>query len=119
MPGYNHRKKGRGDELRSTNIFFVLFFFFCDSKNKKRYKKEPRILFCISLSLTFMFYPDWTDTSNVLITLLIIIGSAGLVLQEYYPDSRMGYSKFNKNSGINVSLFYFIRYGLVLISLIV
>ncbi|KAI7894003.1 3-oxo-5-alpha-steroid 4-dehydrogenase-domain-containing protein [Mucor mucedo] len=52
------------------------------------------------------YYPDWTDTSNVLVTLLIVIGSTCLVLQEYYPDSRMGYSKFNKHSSTNIPSLY-------------
>ncbi|KAG2202133.1 hypothetical protein INT47_008105 [Mucor saturninus] len=52
------------------------------------------------------YYPDWTDTSNVLVTLLIVIGSTCVVLQEYYPDSRMGYSKFNKHSSTNIPSLY-------------
>lgn len=53
-----------------------------------------------------MFYPDWSYASNVIVVLTIISGSAALVMQEYLPDSRMGYSKFNIKSDNNVSSQY-------------
>lgn len=50
-----------------------------------------------------MFYPDWQNINNLIVTVIIVFSSTAIIMKEYFPNSRMGYSKFNKKSSNNVS----------------
>lgn len=64
-----------------------------------------------------MFYPDWNQSINLYSALIILGGSLLLTLREFFPDTRMAYSKFSSDTkpgktvrkGIPYFFFFFVN----------